>query len=100
MINWFPAGFASRKLILAAVSLEACPDSSQGSATYQLCALGQTISPQNLRVLICKMQIAVRIKMDIYLEQPEYNGHRGREGGYEFASAIGLPPSFLGSSVI
>lgn len=39
------AGFVSRKLILAAVSLEAGPDSRQGSVSYQLCAGGQIISP-------------------------------------------------------
>ena len=33
-VNWLSAEFASRKLILASVSLEASPDSRQGSACY------------------------------------------------------------------
>lgn len=52
------AGFASRKLILAAVSLEACLDSSQGLCHLgPVCASGSTTSSSERGVLICKKHI-------------------------------------------
>lgn len=58
-VNGLSAGFASRKSILAAVSLEAGPDFRQGAASYQVCAPGHNISRQNVSVFICKLQTAV-----------------------------------------
>lgn len=89
-MNWLSAGFASRKLILAAVSLEAGPDSRQVSLPLTSCVpLGKSFPLQNFSVLICKMQTAVvQFKTNIYSKHLEYNWPRGREEGCEAAPAI------------
>lgn len=86
--DWRSAVFASRKFILAAVSLETGPDARQGSASYELCAPGHITSPSEPQCPHLSNAVG-RSKINIYsrTKHLDYNWLRGRESGCEPAPA-------------